>query len=216
MINDISKAKKKIPWFLIYLLIECILIYLSILIPHEIIKTISYDYSCKHHTTGAWAVDGEFWMWGRSLGFTALIWFIISTVQGIFMNKHAKLFHKKKKARDLHCISSIVCIFFMVLHLSILLISEPWRSVYLMTERRHFPYEVFHLKIQLGIVAGTVMTIVTILSAFARKPKIMKFIGYKRFKIIHRIMMAFTIAIIIHVLYINTELWIMGFGRMGY
>ncbi len=210
---NISKTttRYEIPWFFVYLIIEAIVVILSILIPFEIIKSISISYKCKHHNAG-----GELWMWGRSLGFTTLIWFVISTFQGIFMNKHAKLFHKKRKARDLHTISSLICIVFMILHFSILLTSQPWRSVYLMTQRRHFPYEIFHLKIQLGVVAGTVMVIVTILSAFARKPQIMKKIGYKRFKIIHRIMMVFTIVILIHVLYINTELWIMGFGRTGY
>ena len=209
-----SNIIDKLPWFLIYLLIEVIFLYYSIVIPHEIIKSISSEYKCKHHTTGGREIDGFSWMWGRSLGFTTLIWFIISTFQGIFMNKHAKLFHKKRKARDLHAISSVICIFFMFLHFYILLTSEPWRSVYLMTERQHFPYEIFHLKIYLGIVAGAVMVIVSILSVFARKPKIMKKIGYKRFKIIHRIMMIFTIVIIIHVIYINTELWIMGYGKI--
>ena len=209
-----SNIIDKLPWFLIYLLVEVILLYCSIVIPHEIIKSISIDYKCKHHTTGGREIDGMSWMWGRSLGFTTLIWFIISSFQGISMNKHAKLFHKKRKARDLHAISAFICIFFMFLHFYILLTSEPWRSVYLMTERKHFPYEIFHLKIYLGIVAGTVMVIVSILSVFARKSKIMKIIRYKRFKRIHWIMMIFTIVIIIHVVYINTELWIMGYGQI--
>ncbi len=214
MVKDTLKSKKKAPpWFLIYLLIEFISIYLSIVIPHEIIRRISYDYSCKHHTTGPWAVDGEFWMWGRSLGFTALIWFIISSVQGVFMNKHAKLFHKKKRARDLHCISSIICIFFMFIHLSVLLISEPWRSVFWLIDRKHFSYEIFYTKIISGIIFGTVMVAVSILSIIARKPKYMRIIGYNRFRSIHLIMMVFTIMLILHVLYINTELWIMGFGQ---
>jgi len=209
-----SNIMDKLPWFLIYLIIEVIVLYFSIVIPHEIIKSISYEYKCKHHTTGGREIDGFSWMWGRSLGFTTLIWFIISTFQGIFMNKHAKLFHKKRKARDLHAISSFICIFFMVLHFYILLTSEPWRTVYLMKDRKHLPYEIFHLKIYLGIVAGAVMVIVSILSVFARNPKIMRKIGYKRFKLIHRIMMIFTIVIIIHVIYINTELWIMGYGKI--
>jgi predicted ferric reductase len=209
-----SNVFDRIPWFLVYLIIECIILYFSIVIPHEILKSIVRDYKCKHHTSGPWEIDGMEWMWGRSLGFTTLIWFIISTFQGIFMNKHAKLFHKKRKARDLHAISSFICIFFMFIHFIILLNSEPWRSVYLMTNKKHLPYEIFHMKIYLGIVAGTVMIIVSILSVFARNPKIMKKIGYKRFKIIHRIMMIFIIVIIIHVVYINTELWFMGYGKI--
>jgi len=202
-----SNAWDKIPWFLVYLIIEAIILYFSIVIPHEIIKNISRDYKCRRHTTGGNEIDGFAWMWGRSLGFTTLIWFIISTFQGIFINKHAKLFHKKRRARDLHCISSFICIFFMFIHFIVLLTSEPWKSVYLRTERAHFPYEVFDLKIQLGITVGVVMILVS-------EPKIMKKIGYKRFKIIHWIMMIFTVVLIIHVLYINTELWIMGYGQL--
>ncbi len=213
MKDNFANIKNKIPWFWVYLIIEVILIYYSIVIPHEIIKKISYDYSCTHHTSGGREIDGMAWMWGRSLGFTALIWFIISTVQGIFMNRHAKLFHKKRKARDLHCISSIVCIFFMVLHLSFLLTSEPWRSIWWYLDRAHFPYEIFYTKIISGIIFGTIMVAVSVLSIIARKPKYMRIIGYNRFRSIHLIMMVFTIMLILHVVYINTELWIMGFGQ---
>ena len=207
------KRKRNIPWFAIYLLVMVIILYFSVVIPYEIIKDISRSYGCTHHTTGGREADGILWMRGRALGFTALIWFIISSFQGIFMNKHAKLFHKKRKARDLHCISSILCILFMTIHVYFLLTSEPWRSIFLGLDREHFSTRVFQIKIQTGITFATIMTIVSILSLFARKPKYMRKIGYKRFKIIHWIMMIFTIVLIIHVLYINTELWIMGYGQ---
>jgi predicted ferric reductase len=152
-------------------------------------------------------------MRGRALGFTALTWFIISTFQGIFMNKHAKLFHKKRKARDLHCLSSFLCILFMTLHVFFLLTSEPWRSIFLGLDRKHFSTQVFQLKIQSGVIFAAIMVSVSILSLFTRKSKYMKKIGYKRFRVIHWIMMIFTILLVFHILYINTELWIMGYGQ---
>ena len=213
--SDINtpSEKKRIPWYTIYLLVMVIILYLSIVIPYEIIKEISRSYGCTHHTTGGREADGILWMRGRALGFTALIWFIISTIQGIFMNKHAKLFHKKRKARDLHCISSFLCILFVFIHVYFLFISEPWRSIFLGLDRRHFSTEIFQLKIQSGIIFLIIMTSVSILSVITRKSKYMKKIGYKRFRIIHWIMMVFTILLAFHVLYINTELWIMGYGK---
>ena len=142
MNSNKSKVSNNIPWFLIYLVIEIVIIYLSVVIPYEIIKTISRSYGCTHHTTGGREADGISWMRGRALGFTALTWFIISTFQGIFMNKHAKLFHKKKKARDLHCLSSFLCILFMALHVFFLLTSEPWRSIFLGLDRKHFSTQI--------------------------------------------------------------------------
>ncbi len=209
-----SEKKRNIPWFAIYLLIIAIILYFSVVIPYEIIKDISRNYGCTHHTTVGREADGILWMRGRALGFTTLIWFIISTFQGIFMNKHAKLFHKKKRARDLHCISSFLCILFMTIHVYFLLTSEPWRSIFLGLDRKHFSTRVFQIKIQTGIIFGTIMTIVSVFSVFARKPKYMKKIGYKKFKVIHWIMMIFTILLIVHILYINTELWIMGYGQL--
>ena len=209
-----SKVPDKIPWFLIYLIFEVVIIYLSVVIPYETIKLISRSYGCTHHTSGGREADGILWMRGRALGFTALIWFIISTFQGIFMNKHAKLFHKKRKARDLHCLSSFLCIFFMALHVFFLLTSEPWRSIYFGLDRKHFSTQIFQLKIQSGVIFATIMLSVSILSLFTRKSKYMKKIGYKRFRVIHWIMMIFTILLVFHILYINTELWIMGYGQV--
>ncbi|TFG07307.1 MAG: hypothetical protein EU539_05240, partial [Promethearchaeota archaeon] len=122
-----QEAKKKvkkyqITAFQVYLIVELVIIYLSIVIPHEIILSIHRDYGCGHHSGG---IDGDLWEWGRALGFTSLIWFAISSFQGFLMNKHAKLFHKKSKARDLHCFSSFVCIFFVLVHVYFLYISEP-------------------------------------------------------------------------------------------
>jgi predicted ferric reductase len=208
-----NSNKKKIPWFTIYLLMMAFILYLSIIIPYEIIKDISRNYGCTHHTTGGREADGILWMRGRALGFTAIIWFIISSFQGIFMNKHAKLFRKKRKARDLHCISSFLCIFFAFIHVYFLFISEPWRSIFLGLDRAHYSTNIFQLKIQTGIIFAVIMTSVSILSIITRKPKYMKKIGYKRFRIIHWIMMIFTIVLIFHIIYINTELWIMGYGR---
>jgi len=214
MNSDTHKVQDKIPWFLIYLIIEIVIVYLSVVIPYETIKFISRSYGCTRHTTGGREADGILWMRGRALGFTALTWFIISTFQGIFMNKHAKLFHKKRKARDLHCLSSFLCILFMTLHVFFLLTSEPWRSIFLGLDRKHFSTQVFQLKIQSGVIFATIMVSVSILSLFTRKSKYMKKIGYKRFRVIHWIMMIFTILLVFHILYINTELWIMGYGQI--
>ena len=208
-------TKKSIPWFIIYLLLELLLIYFSIIIPYNLI-IINHDINqCNHHRVGVRAAHGVFWIWGRTLGFTAAFWFIISTFQGFTMNKHAKLFHKKKKARDLHFISSFICIVFMVLHFVILLISEPWTSIFFLKNRRHLPFEIFYIKIWTGIIFGTIMLSVSLLSVVARKSKMMRKIGYKRFKWIHWILISSIFILIFHILFINTELWIMGF-RIGF
>ncbi|TFG09027.1 MAG: hypothetical protein EU539_00515 [Promethearchaeota archaeon] len=124
------------------------------------------------------------------------------------MNKHAKLFHKKSKARDLHCFSSFVCIFFVLVHVYFLYISEPWRSIFLRTDRDHFSWNVFQFKIITGVYFMIIMTMVSILSLIVRNPKLMKKIGYKRFRWIHWIMIISTVLLLVHVIYINTEIWI--------
>jgi len=196
---------KKINLFLLYLIIELIIVILSVIIPHNLIILIHRLYGCGHHSGGA---DGDIWEWGRALGWTALIWFIISSFQGFTMNKHAKLFHKKRKARYLHCISSVLCILFFLLHVYYLFISEPWRSIFLMRDKAHFSYRIFQFKIGTGIYMAIIMISVSLLSFAALDAKVMKKIGYKRFRIIHWIMIVSTVILIIHILYINTEIWI--------
>jgi len=203
---------KKISIFLFYLLIELIIVILSIIIPHNLIILVHAYYGCGHHSGGT---NGDLWEWGRAFGWTALIWFIISSFQGFTLNKHAKLFRKKRKARDLHCISSLLCILFFLLHVFCLFISEPWRSILLLRDREHFTYRVFQFKIGTGIYMAIIMTIVSLLSFAAREAKVMKKIGYKRFRIIHWIMMVSTIILIIHILYINTEIWIITGSKLG-
>lgn len=196
---------KKINLFHFYLIIELIIVILSIIIPHNLIILIHRLYGCGHHSGGA---DGDIWEWGRAFGWTALIWFIISSFQGFTINKHAKLFHKKKKARHLHCISSVLCILFFLLHVYCLVISEPWRSIFLLRDKAHFSYRIFQFKIGTGIYMAIIMTSVSLLSFAALDAKVMKKIGYKRFRIIHWIMIVSTVILIIHILYINTEIWI--------
>jgi predicted ferric reductase len=193
--------------FYIYLIIELIAVILSVIIPHNFIILIHAYYGCGHHSGG---IDGDLWEWGRALGFTALIWFIISSLQGFTMNKHAKFFHKKgkRKARDIHCISSILCVFFAGVHVYLLFVSEPWRSIFLKTDSEHFSWRIFQFKIGTGVYFMTVMTIVSMLSFAARDTKFMKKIGYKRFRWIHWIMIISTVILIVHILYINTEIWI--------
>ncbi|MFX0070851.1 MAG: ferric reductase-like transmembrane domain-containing protein [Candidatus Hermodarchaeota archaeon] len=202
----ISKLKENpVQMFILLSIIEIIALILSIFIPYNIILYIHRAYGCRHHSGG---IDGNLWEWGRALGFASLIWFVISSFQGITMNFHAKLLGKKKKARDLHCFSSFLCILFMIIHFSLLLNSEPWRSIILLTDSEHFGLRVFRAKIISGIIFGVVMSMVSILSIFARSPKIMKKIGYKRFKYIHWFMMVLTVVLIFHIIYINTEIWI--------
>ncbi|TFG25871.1 MAG: hypothetical protein EU532_11205 [Promethearchaeota archaeon] len=205
--------QRNLTWFHLYLIIEFLILIPSILIPHYIIIQIHAIYGCGHHSGG---IDGDLWEWGRAFGWTALIWFIISSFQGFTMNKHAKLFHKrgKRKARDLHCISSFLCILFAFSHFYLLYISEPWRSIFFRSDREHFSFNIFQLKIGTGVYFAVVMTIVSILSMAARESKIMKIIGYRRFRIIHWIIMISTIILIIHILYINTEIWIITGGRL--
>ena len=203
---------RNIRIYYFYLIIELIIIIPSIIIPHRFILLVHDYYGCGHHSGG---IDGDLWEWGRALGWTALIWFIISSFQGFTMNKHAKLFHKKREARDLHCISSLLCILFFLLHVYYLFISEPWRSIFFMRDREHFAYRIFQIKIGTGIYMAIVMSLVSILSFAARDAKFMKKIGYKRFCIIHWIMIISTIILIVHILFINTEVWIITGRKLG-
>ncbi|MBD3255189.1 MAG: hypothetical protein GF383_08850 [Candidatus Lokiarchaeota archaeon] len=203
--KKVEKKKWSIPAYKVYITIMFIIGIISILVPYYSILLIHDIFGCGHHNSG---LDGFFWQMGRALGFSSLIWFIISSIQGVTMNKHAKLFRKKAKARDLHCISSFLCIALTIIHLVLLFVSEPWRSIILRTDSEHFSLTIFRGKILSGVVFAVIMSAVSILSMFARKPKFMKKIGYRRFKIIHKIMMLSTVILLFHIIFINTELWI--------
>jgi predicted ferric reductase len=144
------------------------------------------------------------------LGFTTLSWFILSSFQGFTTNKHAKLFHGKRKAKDFHCIGALITNIILGFHVLFLFISEPWRSVALAKNIEHYPYNLFLIKIWTGIIFAFIMIFVSILSFYLRDMKKLKKFGYKRFILVHRIMLILTIILVIHIFLINTELWIAG------
>lgn len=215
MIKNLKKnlENNNVNWFQFYFIIEILIIIPSVLLPYNFIIYIHRDYGCRHHSGG---LDGILWQWARTFGWTALIWFIISIFQGFFMNKHAKLFHKKgkKRARDLHCISSFLCISFAFFHFYLLYISEPWRSIFFRSDREHFSFFMFQLKIGTGIYFIIVMSIISIISLAARNSKFMIKIGYKKFRLIHWIMIISTIVLIFHIIYLNTEIWIITGNKL--
>ena len=209
MKNDNSIPKKK-NWYKNFIYLDFLILFFSIIIPIFLINLNHQINGCYHHTSRSRGIDAILWILGRSLGFTTLIWFIISSYQGFTTNKHAKLFRSKKKAKDFHCIGALLTNIILGFHVLFLFISEPWRSVILSNRIEHYGFLLFRIKIWTGIIFAAIMIFVSILSFYLRDMKKLKKFGYKRFILVHRIMLLLTIILVAHILLINTELWIAG------
>ncbi|MFX1394391.1 MAG: hypothetical protein ACFFAH_12565 [Promethearchaeota archaeon] len=207
--NKFSNENKN--WYKIFLFLDFLILFLSIVIPLILILLNHQINGCYHHTARRRGIDGILWILGRTLGFITLIWFIFSSFQGFTTNKHAKLFHGKRKANDFHCIGAFITNLMLGLHILFLFISEPWKSVILRNRIDHYAYLLFMIKIWTGIIFALFMVFISILSFYLRDIKKLKKFGYKRFIFIHRIMLILTIVLMIHVFLINTELWIAGY-----
>jgi len=210
MENDKSISKKKKNWYKTFISLDVLILFFSIIIPLILIVLNHQINGCHHHTSRGRGIDAILWILGRSLGFTTLIWFIISSYQGFTTNKHAKLFHSKRKAKDFHCIGAFLTNIMLGFHVLFLFISEPWKSVILSKRIEHYAFSLFRIKIWTGIIFALIMIFVSILSFYLRDMKKLKKFGYKRFILVHRIMLFLTIILVIHILLINTELWIAG------
>lgn len=203
--NSNSKYKNHYKT-LIY--VDFVLLFLSIIIPLILVILNHQINGCHHHISRGRRMDAILYILGRSLGFTTLIWFIISSYQGFTTNKHAKLFHSKRKANDFHCIGALITNILLGFHVLFLFTSEPWKSVILSKRIEHFSLLIYQIKIWTGIIFAAFMIFISILSFFLRDIKKLKKFGYKRFILVHRIMLILTIIMVIHILFFNTELWI--------
>lgn len=210
MIQANKPHSKRKNWYKRFIYFDILILIISIIIPLILIRLNHEINGCHHHTAGGRGIDAILWTLGRSFGFTTLIWFIISSFQGFTTNKHAKLFHSKRKAKDFHCIGAFLTNIILGFHVLFLLISEPWKGVIFRKRMEHFGDYLFRIKIWTGIIFALIMIFVSILSFYLRDVKKLKKFGYKRFILIHRIMLVLTIVLIIHIFLINTELWIAG------
>ncbi|TFG25325.1 MAG: hypothetical protein EU529_01225 [Promethearchaeota archaeon] len=208
MENNKSNPKEKKNWYKTFISLDFLILLFSIIIPLILIILNHQINGCHHHISRARRNNGLLWILGRSLGFTTLIWFIISSYQGFTTNKHAKLFHSKRKANDFHCIGALITNIMLGFHVLFLFISEPWRSVILTKDINHFPIILYRLKIWTGIVFAIAMIFVSILSFYLRDIKNLKKFRYKRFILIHRIMLLLTVILVVHIFLINTEIMI--------
>ena len=208
MENYNSNSKKKKNRYKIYIYLDFLILFFSIIIPLILIILNHQFNGSYHYISRGRRSNVILWILGRSLGFTTLIWFIISSYQGFTTNKYAKLFHSKRKANDFHCIGALITNIMLGFHVLFLFLSEPWISVILTKKIAHFHITLHSLKIWTGIIFAIVMILISILSFYLRDIKKLKKFRYKRFILIHRIMLVLTIILVVHIFLINTEIMI--------
>jgi hypothetical protein len=165
--------------------------------------------SCLHHIEDS---DGNFWIIGRALGFSTLIWFIISTTYGISTKKLARAFKSYKKARDLHCLNASITITIFLIHITSLLSSDPWGDLIFDRESNHLPFPLFMTKVATGVVFGIIMFTVSLSAFYFRDMNKMKRFGFKNFIRIHYIMLSLSFLLAIHIFLINTEILVILWG----
>lgn len=201
-------TKKKSSKISIYITLDIIFLILSIIIPYVLVSQ-NQTGSCLHHIEDS---EGSLWIVGRSLGFSTLIWFIISTIYGIRTKKLARAFGSYKKARDFHCLNALVTNIIFIIHVASLLSSEPWGDLIFDGEFNHIPPPLFITKLATGIIFGVVMFFVNMSAFYFRDMKRMKKFGFKNFIRIHYIMLSLSILLGIHIFLINTELLVIYWG----
>ncbi|MHA1107364.1 MAG: hypothetical protein ACTSPN_16860 [Promethearchaeota archaeon] len=201
-------TEKKSNKLSLYITLDIILLILSIIIPFFLVN-LNQTGSCLHHIEDS---DGSLWIVGRALGFTTLIWFIISTIYGIRTKKLARVFKSYKKARDFHCLNAILTNIIFMIHVASLLLSDPWGALIFDGEYNHIPFPLFMTKLWTGIIFGIIMFSVSMSAFYFRDMNRMKRFGFKNFKKIHYIMLSLSILLGIHVFLINTELLVIFWG----
>jgi len=204
---DKSNAPKK-NWFSFFNLLDVIVLILSIIIPVVLIFLNQSINGCGQHMFSDLGPGAYGWIWGRSLGFSCLTWFCYAMFKGFTVKKQAKLFGNMKKAKNLHCRTAIISIIILLLHIILLIATDPWRNIILRRRVEHFPYIFYMVKIWTGIIFGIIMVASSILFIYLRDLKKLRKFGYKNLIWVHRIMLICVILLAIHILYINTEIWL--------
>lgn len=207
-LNTMDKTVKKSNKLLFYIILDITVLIISIAIP-LLLVSLNQTGSCLHHIEEG---NGRFWAVGRALGFTALIWFIVSTLFGIYTKKLARIFTSYSRARDFHCLNASITIVIFLAHISALLSSDPWGSLIFDGEYNHIPHSLFMTKLWSGVVFGIIMFSVSLSAFYFRNMNHMKKFGYKNFKRLHYVMLSLSVILAIHIFLINTELLIIFWG----
>ena len=207
----VEPEKSNVPkknWSSYFNILDVVVLILSIIIPVVLIFLNQAINGCGHHMFSDLGPGAYGWIWGRSLGFTCLIWFSYAMFKGFTVKKQAKLFGNMNKAKNWHCRTAIISIVILSLHIILLLATDPWRNIILARRVEHFPYSFYMVKIWTGIIFGVIMVGSSILFVYLRDITRLRKFGYKKMIWVHRIMLIFIILLAIHVLYINTEIWL--------
>ena len=194
--------------FIVFLIVEFFILIISIIIPLLLVSS-NQTGSCLHHFEES---NGTFWIIGRALGFSALIWFIISSLYGVYTKKLARFFKSYKKARDLHCLNASISISIFLAHVISLLSSDPWGSLIFEGETNHIPESLFIAKLATGVIFGIIMFSVFFSAFFFRDMKRMKKLGFKNFIRVHYIMLWLSLLLAVHIFLINTEILVIIWG----
>ena len=207
-LNPVDKTVKKSSKLLYFIILDIIILIISIVIPLVLVR-LNQTESCLHHIEEG---DGSLWVLGRALGFTTLIWFIISTLFGIYTKKLVRVFGSNSKARDFHCLNASITIIIFLAHISSLLSSDPWGPLIFDGEYNHIPPALFMIKLWTGVIFGIVMFSVSFSAFYFRNMKNMKKFGFRNFIKLHYVMLSLSVILAVHIFLINTELLIIFWG----
>ena len=203
-----DKAVKKSSKLIYFIILDIIVLIISIGIPLFLVS-LNQTGSCLHHIEEG---NVNLWILGRALGFTTLIWFIISTLFGVYTKKLARVFNSYSRARDFHCLNASITISIFLVHISSLLLSDPWGPLIFNGEYNHIPPALFMIKIWTGVIFGIVMVSISFSAFYFRNMNNMKKFGYKNFIKLHYIMLSLSVILAVHIFLINTELLIIFWG----
>jgi len=206
--EPIKANKKNKATILIFIVIDLVVLILSIVIP-LILVSLNQKESCSEHIEN---LGGNLWILGRALGFTTLIWFIFTIIIGANTKKIGKLFKSYQKAKNYHCFHAFLTNIIFIIHVGVLLNSDPWGPLIFKGEYNHIPLPLFIIKIWTGVFFAIIMVGSSLMFYFLRDVRRLKKFGYKRFIRLHHIMLLLTVFLAIHIFLINTELMIIWWG----
>ena len=204
-----NKTTDKNTWFKRFIAFDLLMLSISIIIPYILINVNHIIFTCFNHTNHE---GGTLWIWGRTLGFSTLIWFIFTMFKGTKTKRIAKLFQSYPKAKNYHSISALTTNVMFGLHVITLLLSEPWGDLIFKGESNHIPHTIFLTKLWTGVFFGAIIVSVTILFFYLKDMNRFKKFGYKKFIKVHYIMLISTGLWAVHIFLINTELLIIFWG----